>query len=46
MVIYSIMKLCVGRIEYLCKPVFAYCTDKFLRCDDIVAVIGAGAGML
>ena len=35
------MKLHVGKLI----SVLAYGTDKFLSCDNLVAVIGAGAGM-
>ena len=32
--------------EYLYTSVLAYDTDKFLLYDNLVAVIGAGAGIL
>ena len=35
-----------GKNEYLYISVLAYGTEKFLSCDDLVAVMGAGAGML
>ena len=31
--------------ECLYKSVLAYRVDKFLSCDDLVAVMGAGAGI-
>ena len=47
-VIYSIgiEKLCVGRMN-ICSytSVLAYGTKRFLSCDDLVIVVGAGGGM-
>ena len=34
-----------GKNEYLYKSVLAYRADKFPSYDDLVAVMGAGAGM-
>ena len=35
-----------GENEYLYTSVLAYGTKKFLSCDCLVIVIGAGAGIL
>ena len=46
-VVYSIEKLCVGRMNicmYTSILVCIYGTKRFLSCDDLV-VVGAGGGM-
>ena len=34
-----------GKNEYLYTSVLAYGTKRFLSCDDLIAVVGAGGGM-
>ena len=34
-----------GKNEYLYTSVLAYGTKKFLSCDDLVTVMGAGTGI-
>ena len=34
-----------GKNEYLYTSVLAYVTKRFLSCDDLVIVVGAGGGM-
>ena len=43
-VIYSIEKLCVGRMN-ICTHLRSYGTKRFLSCDDLIVVVGAGGGM-
>ena len=45
LVIYPIEKLLCGKKEYLYTCVLTYGTKKFLSCDDLVIVVGAGGGM-
>ena len=34
-----------GKNEYLYTSVLAYGTKRFLSCDDLVIVVGAGGGI-
>ena len=34
-----------GKNEYLYTSILAYGTKRFLSCDDLIVVVGAGGGM-
>ena len=42
LVIHSIEKLCVGKMNI---SILTYGTKRFLSCDDLIVVVGAGGGM-